>query len=293
MVVNVGSFATAIITDVPDTVERHVKQMSDYVLQAIAFVGHMASEHPNEFITAFSTTGIFIFTWVLARSTKKLWKATQVASAQQSRDTEQSIAVSRIAADSATRSAETAERALIAGQRAFVSVVFNQSANRDVTSGHITGWRFVPHWMNTGNTPTRNMLNHVSMAWPTSALPDNWHFPDYWNRGAPRLLAPLCAAPHATVEGQDIVVPVDIIADVIAGHKFLYFWGWATYDDVFPTTNRHVTRFAVRIVIGGDARNSDRISFAYRHLGQYNCSDEECERQGFPADWRAPEAEVN
>ena len=63
--------ATAIVADIPDAVERQVTQIGEYIAEAARFLGHTASSHPNEFITALSTTGIFIFTWVLAHSTKK------------------------------------------------------------------------------------------------------------------------------------------------------------------------------------------------------------------------------
>jgi hypothetical protein len=65
-------------------------------------------------------------------------------------------------ADAAKKSAEIAERALIAGQRAFVSVSFEPSANMDLASGHITAWSFTPVWYNAGDTPTREMQNHIN-----------------------------------------------------------------------------------------------------------------------------------
>jgi hypothetical protein len=211
---------------------------------------------------------------------------------------ERSVDVARRSADAAkgsanaaNKSAEIAERALIAGQRAFVSVAFNQNANRDIKTGDITRWQFVPVWLNTGNTPTRNMENHVSIMWPDKEFANEWDFPDYWSSGSARDPAPLSASPKSTVQGEALFVPVDIIADIINGKRFLYFWGWAAYNDVFPDTPRYVTRFAVRIVIGGDARDKDKISFNYRYLARYNCSDEECERQGFPASWQARQAE--
>jgi hypothetical protein len=240
---------------------------------------------------AYFTAWLVGFTGVLAASTIGLWIVTWQGAKRQSREMRDSIGIAERAARGSHRSADIAERALVAGQRAFVSVAFGQNANRNIGTREISHWRFAPTWLNTGNSPTRNMENHVSMWWPDTELADDWCFPDYWYPG-PRTPTLIGIAPKSTIEGQSITVPVGIIADVIEERKFLYFWGWATYNDVFPETPRYVTRFAVRVVIGGDARNSESISFYYARLGQYNCSDEECDRQGFPASWQPADRDV-
>src|ERR1043166_2332135 len=56
---------------------QHVQKAYEYIGKALSFIGHMATEHPNEFVTAVSTTVVAIFTFVLARSTTKLWTATK------------------------------------------------------------------------------------------------------------------------------------------------------------------------------------------------------------------------
>jgi hypothetical protein len=66
-------------------------------------------------------------------------------------------------------------------------------------------------------------------------------------------------------------------------------WGWATHNDVFPQTPIHVTRFAVQIVAGGDPTDKDKMSFSFRFIHNYNCSDDECEHQGYPAWWKPRE----
>jgi hypothetical protein len=92
------------MADIPDAVERQAEQVAKHVADAVRSLWHIATAHPFEFVTAVATTGIFIFAWVLARSTKKLWLATKDAAATQSRDMQASIAVAQEAADAAAKS---------------------------------------------------------------------------------------------------------------------------------------------------------------------------------------------
>jgi hypothetical protein len=167
-------------------------------------------------------------------------------------------------------------------------VTFRHSANRDITIGNINFWTFTPVWYNSGNTPTRDMENHISLKVLENEVARDWDFPDLWAAAIPeedRVATPLAVAPKGTTDGQGLSATVEVIDEVIAGTRFLYFWGWASYNDAFHGTARHVTRFAVRIFIGGNPRDPNRISFSYSFLRRYNCSDEECTRQGYPADW--------
>lgn len=200
--------------------------------------------------------------------------------------------ISKFSADAANRSAEIAERALIAGQRAFVSVSFEPSASKSVETNKITTWNFTPIWWNAGDTPTRNMQNHINIKLFDGSLPNDWGFPDLWATNIAvedRLPVPLGCAPKGTVRGQAVGVSVDQMKEVIAGTKWLYMWGWASYSDVFPGTMLHVTRFAVQIAAGGDPTDNGKTSVTFHFARKYNCSDEECEHQGYPASWTPPE----
>src|SRR6266511_1337024 len=77
MSTDVRSFSRAIMADIPDAVERQAEQVAKHVADAVRSLWHIATAHPFEFVTAVATTGIFIFAWVLARSTKKLWACHQ------------------------------------------------------------------------------------------------------------------------------------------------------------------------------------------------------------------------
>jgi hypothetical protein len=191
-------------------------------------------------------------------------------------------------AESAKKSAEIAERALIAGQRAFISVVFEPYASKNIETDRITAWNFTPVWQNSGNTPTKEMHNHINIRIFDGPLPRDWDFPDSWPANTPvadRRPTPLGAPPKGTVRGQSVGISVDQMRDIVSGSKQLYMWGWAIYNDVFPNTVQHVTRFAVQIVAGGDPTDKDKMSFGFQLVGRYNCSDEECDRQGYPGSW--------
>jgi hypothetical protein len=123
---------SGIVADVPDAVERGIQQIAEYLRPAIAFVGKMAGEHPNEFVIALSAVATAIFTFVLAMRTAGLFKETaglreETAvlakfAEQQAGDMKDSIAAAQTAADAATKSADVAEKTLIATQRSWVSV---------------------------------------------------------------------------------------------------------------------------------------------------------------------------
>jgi hypothetical protein len=251
------------------------------------------------------TNLLVVVTGVLAAFTAFLFGATVVlahdarrASERQAKEMQDSLAISNTSSEAANKSAEIAERALVAGQRAFVSVAsFRTVGLVDFKTGNITHWGFAPVWTNAGDTPTRNMKNHISVMYFVKEMPSAWDFPDLWPPNTPmekRISTSLGISPKNFIHGQVIKIPVEEIEQVIAGKKSLYLWGWASYSDVFPETERHITRFAMQIHIGGDPHSKDpsQISFDYLNLSKYNCSDDECQQQGYPVDWAARQLEV-
>ena len=150
----------------------------------------------SDLLIALFTYGLFLATGWLVWATLKLWEAG-----------ERQIRVATEAANQATRSADIAERALIAGQRAFLFVTFNQSPVMDANTQKISAWNFTPVWNNTGDTPTRNMFNHISLRIFDTDLPMNWDFPDLWPDFIPedrrgRVTVP-CGA-RGTANGQTV-----------------------------------------------------------------------------------------
>jgi hypothetical protein len=153
MSTDVRSFSRAIMADIPDAVQQHVEEVAKHVADAIRYL----SVHPFEFAIAVATAGIFIFAWVLARSTKRLWLATKEASAIQSRDLQASIAVAQEAANAAAKSAAASARAVVDIQRALiVPTQFHSTAI--VRNDRVIAYRIAAVFENTGSTVATRAL---------------------------------------------------------------------------------------------------------------------------------------
>jgi hypothetical protein len=178
-----------------------------------------------------------------------------------------------------------AEQSLIAGERAFVYVSFDTLPNVDMRTSNVIGYRITPHWYNSGKTPTRHMVNHVSYYIFNGKMPDDWEFPDLWHQGAiekDKIPSLLTLAPNSSVRGPVFNISAEQLRDVIDGDKEMVIWGWAKYNDVFPNTRKHITRFAVRLFAAGFPLRPETMSFRFNFLPVYNCSDDECDSQNYP-----------
>ena len=166
------------------------------------------------------------------------------------------------------RTDETTREALTAAQRAFVFV-------KDISYGKLpnyladtpTGIRFIVAWENSGTTPTKSLITHVSWAVFTPEIPANFDFPDY---GAPNSRALI--GPKSIMNMAAVDIPVDVFQAVQAGTHRMYIWGWADYDDIFQNTERHRTEFCTEILVTGSLSGAvPGLSFVTRT--NYNGSD--------------------
>jgi hypothetical protein len=149
--------------------------------------------------------------------------------------------------------AKLTKEALIADKSAFVFPYdFGQYWEFDITSLHYN-WRVRPYWRNTGDTAAKDVMVHAECEIRNTALPVGHPF-NYSvtneQRGfmGPRVdnvggIAP--AMTQAAITAQDLV-------DAQAQRKFIYLWGWTRYNDVFPNTPRHITKFCWLIQTQGD-----------------------------------------
>jgi len=188
-------------------------------------------------------------------------------------------------------STDIAERALVAGQRAYVSCSVIEIGHAVDGTGRVTYYIFTPRWDNDGNTPTRNFLNHVSRRVYEGRIPKDWDVEDMWDDGIPpdeRKAVAAGIGPKRFIKGQSVSIPLEDVVKVVSEAKQALIWGWAEYDDVFPNTPKHVSRIAVRITAGGNPYDPGQVVFTTTFLGKYNCSDGECARQGYPAGWKGP-----
>jgi hypothetical protein len=77
------------------------------------------------------------------------------------------------------------------------------------------------------------------------------------------------------------------IFDCQNNRRFIYLWGWIEYNDVFPNTTRHITKYCWAIHITGDPfgympntpgapPTTGALHFSSSHHFEGNCIDEEC-----------------
>ena len=184
------------------------------------------------------------------------------------------------AAGAARTSADTAEKTLITTQRAFV---YPKSIGKDwfgprrsKEPGEIVEWVFTPEWENSGTTPTKNGLSHVSWKrFPKGSGPETIQFGDQWPAGSKREHSRLFLPPKSSLSGQ----PVSISASDLRSGDPCFVWGWVEYDDIFDA--RHRSEFCVELELrGGPSTDPNAIAFRFYRL--HNGADYECYRQPTP-----------
>ena len=113
----IGS-TSAIIADYPDSVQGQVQKISEYISEALSFAGHMATDHPNEFVTAMATLVVAIFTAILAIATIRLWNST----AELARFAEQQASDMKASIAAAEAANVLNKQNIVASRRAWVSI---------------------------------------------------------------------------------------------------------------------------------------------------------------------------
>jgi hypothetical protein len=152
-----------------------------------------------------------------------------------------------------SKQAELTKEALIADKAAFAFPVnYSQYWELDALTGHYN-WRFRPTWRNSGDTAAKDVMIHVECEIRNTRFPVGYKF-NYAITNEPRgFLAPHVDNVGGTAPpiGQAAVTAQDLV-DAQAERKFIYLWGWIRYNDVFPDTARHVTKFCWWITIQGN-----------------------------------------
>jgi hypothetical protein len=120
----------------------------------------------------------FIFAWVLARSTRKLWLATKATSETQSRDMQAAIAVAQEMANAAAKSAAASQRALVDVQRALI-VPTQFLSTAIVRNDRIIAYRITALLENTGTTIAKRFTGtaNINIMWK-GPLPEDFKYPD-------------------------------------------------------------------------------------------------------------------
>lgn len=181
------------------------------------------------------------------------------------------------AAHSTASAANTARESLTSVQGAFLAFLGNASYDKVFESGKIGALTFTFPWNNIGNTATRNLDTHVNWkAFPSSGMPQNFDFADYPGVDKRQAEVGRGMAGNATIN-----VPIAYLDLSRRKQLRLYVWGWATYDDVFNGTRRHLSEFCdeftdVAISTEDATASSAQYSWKLQLCKSHNCYDQEC-----------------
>lgn len=173
----------------------------------------------------------------------------------------------------ADRTEETSE----AVQRAFV-VYKDISSVRIVDPGtkKVSGWQFAVLIENSGTTPTKDALDHVSYLPRQKPIPKDFNFPDLGDTAE----RPMVVGPKATMMLTPSIVAEDVILQAQKQASHLYVYGWVTYRDIFPRSPLHITKFCYELtqVIGDTSDPNTSVEALFTSCAQHNCSDDECKQ---------------
>jgi hypothetical protein len=160
--------------------------------------------------------------------------------------------------------ANAAQRNMATAQRAFL-YIGEMAWNPAGTNVKVT-----PTWANSGTTPTRNL--RISTNWKTShgELPADFVFT--YARAPERLFL----GPGGRADVGAVLIPMRDIQAAIEDRVGLYFWGRATYEDMFEGSEPHFLEFCYRLDISG--ATPDKITLTFTHYGAHNRSDEDSQR---------------
>jgi hypothetical protein len=242
---------------------QQIENAKQYMNEAASFVGHMAASHP-EFLTAVSTTVVAIFTYVLARSTKRLWITTRDASAAQASDMKASIAVAKQSADAAKKAADAADLQAKTLFQAELPIVLVRNFRVAAREGEAINQLEIPEYpilhftiFNYGRTPAE-LVSYCVEQKVAKRLPET---PEYEER----LITPgTVLSPHGgkmpfmqplTVMGRDRAV-------ILNESEYLWLYGFVKFNDFMGTGKTHETRFATMGLLRSE-RPGQWLMFVY------------------------------
>jgi hypothetical protein len=179
----------------------------------------------------------------------------------------------------------TAQRQL----RAYVYIdefrcakIGNQAAGPKYAALKIT-----PIWKNSGQTPTRNMKNHISWAVFENPFRDDIDFVDLDEFRMPDVHGsrtyPLAVPPGECVAAEDLLLWREYVEQMGFENgkitAWIYIWGWTECNDVFEDSPRRRTEFCVSVEIAANNLKTDKFEVSdvgFCAVGRRNRADEEC-----------------
>jgi hypothetical protein len=120
------------------------------------------------------------------------------------------------------------------------------------------------------------MMSHSSIRIFNGDIPASFDFPDLDERAE----LWISLAPNSWLGGFVFNISREELISCIGGRRRIFIWGWADYNDVFPSTPRHRTEFCYEITVGQDPSTGPiEQSISASQYGRHNAADEECQRR--------------
>ena len=188
-------------------------------------------------------------------------------------------------------------------QRAFITVSSFETPVR-FGSGFASDtkhWWFIPNIKNSGNTPTKNMRYFISTTCPAELdIGMGAHLAvdcDFTRREArdpedvmnmplfkdKQLVSPAILGPQTAMPLSGTGVREKSMQEIVKGFP-IFLSGIIYYNDVFPESILHVTKFCYQLTAGYSDKKE--ITPGYSFCTHWNCADDECktDREAYNAE---------
>lgn len=188
-----------------------------------------------------------------------------------------------LTAQAAVRAAEAAEASVAVAHktakrqlRAYVAV---EEIKILPPNMHELFWKMHIVWQNSGTTPAKDAIAHTNWADFAGEMPDNFDFPD---TDTDKMGGPMLLGPNQHLVGGYARIPRSIIAQVYAGKRSVYVYGWVEYDDIFPNTGRRRTECCYKLVFDAPEYLGGKGMLVTRVHKRFNSADENSYRKPTP-----------
>jgi hypothetical protein len=174
------------------------------------------------------------------------------------------------AANAAKKSADIATAALIA-TRPYISIkTFKHQRGIDQEGKH-TAWVLTPQWRNTGQTPALNCINWFIVRVFEPTIPKDFSPPPHDN------LSEAVSVVVGQLSDQDgglLAISNDNLLKASQKKAQIAIWGAVEYNDIFPNTPRHHTKYCAEIKVTlNDEDLREAPTFTLERFGKHNSSD--------------------
>jgi hypothetical protein len=171
---------------------------------------------------------------------------------------------------------DRANETSIISQRAFLTN--NGPAIIKIADGpKLKGLNFVFAVSNSGTTPAKNAISEQDVAFWRTGPQKGFNFEDL-----PQVeKVTFVLGPKASFQLNPMFVSIEQLESVAQG-KYIIFWGWFTYRDIFNNTPLRLSEFCLEInnVTWAKTDHTDAsgdVFLVYPPCPTHNCYDEDCE----------------